>query len=190
MEVKGVAVVVFRSFITEKFGQAGYSDWLAYLPPESVDIHRQSIDPNAWYPIRQAFISPTQAMCATDSTGATPGGLGDRALQRPLRLPRFPALDPEAGLGEDVPAEVDGGHAHLLPAQRPGRSRNRREPCQDMHHPLPGAEPAGGPPYSRLVGGRPGGPRAEGGFLDGRQITGQGRSLYGDRFDMEVTIAA
>jgi hypothetical protein len=63
MEVKGVAVLIFHPFITEKYGQVGYSDWLASLSPESRSIHNQPIDPNAWYPIREAFISPTQAMC-------------------------------------------------------------------------------------------------------------------------------
>lgn len=63
MKVKGVAVLIFQPFITEKFGQAGYSDWLATLPPESRSIHSQPLDANAWYPIREAFIAPTQAMC-------------------------------------------------------------------------------------------------------------------------------
>ncbi len=63
MDVKGIAVEIFRPFIAEKYGQVGYGDWLASLSPESRAIHNVPIDPNAWYPIREAFIDPTQVMC-------------------------------------------------------------------------------------------------------------------------------
>jgi hypothetical protein len=63
MDVKGVAVQIFEPFLTEKHGQTGYGDWLAALSPESRAIFSWPIDPNAWYPIREAFIDPTQVMC-------------------------------------------------------------------------------------------------------------------------------
>ncbi len=48
MDVKGVAVIIFQPFLTEKYGQAGCGDWLAELTPESRQIFSQPIDPNAW----------------------------------------------------------------------------------------------------------------------------------------------
>lgn len=63
MEVKGIAVEVFQPFLSERHGPAGYRQWLDSLPDPSRELLSAPVDPNRWYPLREAFVDPTLAMC-------------------------------------------------------------------------------------------------------------------------------
>jgi len=63
MEVKGIALTVFRPFITEKFGETGYQQWLRTLEPESRAFFEAPVGGDSWYPALSAYIRPTDILC-------------------------------------------------------------------------------------------------------------------------------
>lgn len=63
MEVKGSVVALFRGFIEEHFGADGYQRWLKALPPPSRTTFEAPILPVNWYPLKEALVQPTEAIC-------------------------------------------------------------------------------------------------------------------------------
>jgi hypothetical protein len=92
MEVKGTAVVVTPVFIKEKFGLEKYDFWFNTLPEESKKIFSDPIVQSLWYPLKEAFVIPTQKLCELFYAGELKGAweLGrfsaDYALKGVYRL--------------------------------------------------------------------------------------------------------
>ena len=63
MIVKGTAVAAMPEFIKEKFGNLGYERWLNVLSAQAKEIYTGKILPNAWFPLKEILMEPTQMMC-------------------------------------------------------------------------------------------------------------------------------
>jgi hypothetical protein len=62
MEVRGTAVRATPLFVKQRFG-GRLQEWLSALGPKAREIMTGKIDTSAWYPLAEAMIEPTQAIC-------------------------------------------------------------------------------------------------------------------------------
>ncbi|MDQ1351221.1 MAG: hypothetical protein QG657_1523 [Acidobacteriota bacterium] len=58
MEVKGRALKSIQKYVREKFGQEGFDRWLSAISTEAYMVYSQSIDANAWFPLKTMLIAP------------------------------------------------------------------------------------------------------------------------------------
>jgi hypothetical protein len=63
MEVKGSVVSLFPIFLRERFGAAGYELWFRSLPKASRAVFEVPVMPTSWYPLSEALVQPTDAIC-------------------------------------------------------------------------------------------------------------------------------
>lgn len=63
MKTKGTTIIVISEFIKQKFGEKSYQKWLSSLSPEAQNIFNNMIIQSEWYPLKIAFIEPTQKVC-------------------------------------------------------------------------------------------------------------------------------
>jgi len=62
-QVKGTGVAPVPAFVESRFGEEGLSRLLESLPEETREILSGPCHPGEWYPLEQAFIEPTRAVC-------------------------------------------------------------------------------------------------------------------------------
>lgn len=63
MEVKGTAVASIPTFVRQEYGNTGYQRWIEALPAPSAAIFRAPLHATEWYPLKNALVDPTQAIC-------------------------------------------------------------------------------------------------------------------------------
>jgi hypothetical protein len=63
MQVKGTAVETLPIFIKMKFGEQALERWLKALGALAQKEYSGLIMASGWYPLREMFIEPTQALC-------------------------------------------------------------------------------------------------------------------------------
>jgi hypothetical protein len=63
MKIKGTGIVVLPEFIRQRFGQAKVTLWTNSLGPAARQIYTSPILINEWYPFREAYLEPTEALC-------------------------------------------------------------------------------------------------------------------------------
>lgn len=63
MEVKGSVVATLPKFLQTRFGAEGYQRWLNALPQASRATFETPVMPVAWYPLPEALLQPTEAVC-------------------------------------------------------------------------------------------------------------------------------
>ena len=57
-EVKGVIIASTPRMILEKYGQYGLKKWLELISPTARRIYSADINPDAWFPLKEALIEP------------------------------------------------------------------------------------------------------------------------------------
>jgi len=62
MEVRGTAVRATPLFVKQRFGDR-MAEWLSTLGQKAREIMTGKIDTSAWYPLTEAMVEPTQAIC-------------------------------------------------------------------------------------------------------------------------------
>jgi hypothetical protein len=62
MEVKGSAVSSIPEFVKNRFGSK-VNEWIEKMPSESRQIMTNKILSSSWYPVREAVVEPTRAIC-------------------------------------------------------------------------------------------------------------------------------
>jgi len=72
VEIKGTAVKPTKVFVKDKFSNR-YIEWLNSLSENSRNIMTDNILISMWYPIKDAFIEPTQKVCELFYNGNTIG---------------------------------------------------------------------------------------------------------------------
>jgi hypothetical protein len=102
MSVKGTAVAALPKFIEQKLGRDKYDQWFKALPAESKKLFSDEILASAWYPIKDACVAPTEAMCrlfygeqsqGARELGAFSAEVGLRGIYRAfVKLHSFPAF--------------------------------------------------------------------------------------------------
>jgi hypothetical protein len=91
VEVKGIAVRSTPLFIRQRFS-TDYDAWMASLPEGPRAILQSKVSTDAWYPLKDAFVVPTQKVCDLFFQGRKDGALeigrfsADYALWGLLRL--------------------------------------------------------------------------------------------------------
>ena len=87
MEVKGVAVISMKQYVSDKFGSR-YDEWMSALSAPARDIVR-SVLAGDWYPLQAAIIEPTQLLCKMFHGGQERGAweLGRFSADYALRGP-------------------------------------------------------------------------------------------------------
>lgn len=88
MNVKGSAVVTTLEFVNDKFPRQ-YNDWLESLPSASGDILTGNILPSVWYPLKEAFIEPTQKLCDMFYNGDSKGAWDVGRYSADIGLKKF-----------------------------------------------------------------------------------------------------
>jgi hypothetical protein len=73
VKVKGSAIETLPLFVKEKFGNGGYQKWFEALSPETQKTYQNKILTSAWYPLKQAFLEPTQKICELFYSGDLKG---------------------------------------------------------------------------------------------------------------------
>jgi hypothetical protein len=91
MEVKGSAVSSIPEFVKNRFGSR-MNEWIGKMPPDSRQIMTNKILSSSWYPVREAVVVPTRAICdlfyGGDARGARESGRfsADHALSGIYKL--------------------------------------------------------------------------------------------------------
>jgi len=57
-EVKGVIIASMPKMILEKYGQYGLKKWLELISPTARRIYTSDVNPDAWFPLKEALIEP------------------------------------------------------------------------------------------------------------------------------------
>ena len=74
MRVKGTAIAVLPTFIEQRFGSAGLTQWMNALSSDARHVYNGMIMTSEWYPIKESYLEPTALMCELffkgDSRGA------------------------------------------------------------------------------------------------------------------------
>ena len=63
MEVKGAAVAAIPSFIHEKFGEAGFDQWLRAISSEANKVYESPVLVGTWYSLKAVAIDPVAKAC-------------------------------------------------------------------------------------------------------------------------------
>jgi hypothetical protein len=63
VDVKGTAIAVIPEYVKRTYGQAAYCKWLGSLTEDSRKIFETTIKLSDWYPIKEAYLEPTAAVC-------------------------------------------------------------------------------------------------------------------------------
>lgn len=73
MEVKGTAVEIIRRYVQQMFQDKGVQRWLDALPYSSRRIVEGVVLPSTLYPVHEALVVPTQAVCEVFYQGRMDG---------------------------------------------------------------------------------------------------------------------
>ncbi len=71
MEVKGLALIPMKDYVTSNF-KARYQEWINALSPEAQAIVTNPLA-SSWYPLQTALIEPTQKICSLFHQGSEQG---------------------------------------------------------------------------------------------------------------------
>jgi hypothetical protein len=74
LEAKGTTMEYLPRFVKDKYGEAGYKRFVEKLSPKVKELFTSKIMTSEWYPLEDAVVEPTKAICdlffAGDSHGA------------------------------------------------------------------------------------------------------------------------
>jgi len=87
MEVKGTAVSILPEFIKRKYGEEDFNRFFDKLPDSSKEIFSSPISLDKWYPLKEAFVVPTEIYCNTFQKGdfSTAKAIGAYSAEKALR---------------------------------------------------------------------------------------------------------
>ncbi len=63
MEVKGTAIASLPEFITKKYGQSAFGQWVNSLSENARKVYSSPVLLGKWYPLREIMVEPTKKMC-------------------------------------------------------------------------------------------------------------------------------